>query len=107
MNNDTATDRKWTERSNASASELMETEAMLQVLFDRSADAITLSDATSGVFLDVNDASVRITRAPNKAALLRGGADTISPKYQPDGSLSADKVKEVIRLAFEKGSHRF
>jgi PAS domain S-box-containing protein len=85
----------------------MENESMFRLLFERSADAITLLDPQTGAFLDVNDASVRVTGAPDKAALLRGGPELISPERQPDGSLSTDKVKAVIRLAFEQGSHRF
>jgi PAS domain S-box-containing protein len=107
MNSDTPANRKWNERSNADEAEFMETESMFRLLFERSADAITLLDPATGTFLDVNDASVRITGAPDKAALLRGGPEIISPKYQPDGMLSVDKVKSVIQLAFEKGSHRF
>jgi PAS domain S-box-containing protein len=107
MINDECDNRKWTERSSAPESAIMETETMLRLLFERSADAITLSDPSTGAFLDVNDASVRITGAPDKASLLRGGPEMISPKFQPDGKLSVDKVKEVIGLAMEKGSHRF
>jgi len=80
---------------------------MFRLLFERSADAITLLDPLTGAFVDVNEASVRMTRAPDKNALLRGGPELLSPKHQPDGTLSADKVKTVIQLALEHGSHRF
>ena len=107
MNNDPGAGRKWNQRSNADVADFVETDSMFRLLFERSADAITLLDPATGSFLDVNDASVRITGAPDKAALLRGGPELISPKHQPDGSLSAEKVKTVIQLAFERGSHRF
>ncbi len=80
---------------------------MFRLLFEHSADSMTLLDPVTGTFLDVNEASVRAVGAPNKEALLRGGPELLSPKYQPDGSLSAEKVKTVIQLAFEQGSHRF
>ena len=48
-----------------------------------------------------------MTGAPSKAALLGSNPRIISPERQPDGSLSADKVKAVIQLAIEHGSHRF
>lgn len=98
---------KWTERPSAGPSELSDTAGMFRLLFERSADAMTLQDPLTGVFLDVNDASVRITGAPDKAALLGSNPGIISPEYQPDGSLSADRVKEMIQLAMERGSHRF
>lgn len=98
---------KWTERPSAAGTELSDTAPMFRLLFERSADAMTLQDPLTGVFLDVNDASVRITGAPDKAALLGSNPSIISPEYQPDGSRSADKVKAVIQLAMERGSHRF
>lgn len=107
MNTDASEERKWTERSNADGAGLMETESMFRLLFERSADAITLIDPLTGGFVDVNDASVRITGAPDKAALLRGGPELFSPQYQPDGVLSAEKIKIVIQRALERGSHRF
>lgn len=98
---------KWTERPSAAESEMSDSASMFRLLFERSADAMTLQDPRTGAFLDVNDASVRITGAPSKAALLGGNPLSISPERQPDGSLSADKVQEVIRVALERGSHRF
>lgn len=80
---------------------------MFRLLFERSADAMTLQDPVTGAFLDVNAAAVRFTGAPSKEALLGSSPARISPERQPDGSLSADKVKEVIQLAIDRGSHRF
>ncbi len=80
---------------------------MFRLLFERSADAMTLQDPQTGAFLDVNEASVRLTGAPSKAALLGSNPILISPEHQPDGSLSADKVATMIQLALKHGSHRF
>ncbi len=107
MNNDESADRKWTERPSADATKTAENESMFRLLFERSADAITLQDPLTGAFLDVNAASVRLTGAPDKAALLGSNPVKISPERQPDGSLSAEKVREVIDRALEQGSHRF
>ena len=107
MNSHPAAGSKWTERSSASGAKFMEDDSMFRLLFERSADAITLLDPLTGKFVDVNAASVRIAGAPDKAALLRGGPAEISPEHQPDGTLSLDKVKEVFELAFERGSHSF
>ncbi|MDB6123280.1 MAG: sensor histidine kinase [Pedosphaera sp.] len=107
MINDESAKRKWNERPNAATPEIMETESMFRLLFERSADGISILDPSTGTFLDINDASVRMTGAPDKATLLRGGPALISPIYQPDGSLSEDKLKTVIQLAFAQGSYRF
>lgn len=80
---------------------------MFRLLFERSADAMTLQDPRTGEFLDVNQASVRITGAPNKAALLQRNPRAISPERQPDGSLSSEKSMELMQLAVDRGSHRF
>ncbi|MEI9863474.1 MAG: PAS domain S-box protein [Limisphaerales bacterium] len=100
-------DRKWNERTSAAEVKLVDNESMFRLLFERSADAMTIQDPLTGVFLDVNEASVRMTGAPDKAALLGSDPIIISPERQPDGSLSRDKVKTVIQIALELGSHRF
>ena len=107
MMSEDLSDRKWNERPSAAAAELVENESMFRLLFERSADAMTLQDPLTGAFLDVNDASVRITGAPSKAALLGSNPIIISPERQPDGSLSVEKVKTVIQVAMARGSHRF
>src|SRR5262245_44100718 len=107
MNSDLRADRELNGRSRPDEADSRETESMFRLLFERSADAITLLDPVTGIFVDVNEASVRMTGAPDKTALLRGGPEVISPKYQPDGSLSGEKVKAVIQLALQQGSHRF
>ena len=99
--------RQWTERPSAPDAAVSDNPGMFQLLFERSADAMTIQDPRTGVFLDVNEASVCITGAPNRAALLGSNPAAISPERQPDGSLSADKARAHIQLAVERGSHRF
>lgn len=107
MNNVSPENLQWTERSSAVEPALRENGPMFRLLFERSADAITLQDPATGMFLDVNEASVRMTGAPSKAALLGTHPAAISPERQPDGTPSAEKAQAVIRLAMERGSHRF
>src|SRR5438445_5567278 len=107
MINGLTEDGKWAKRPNAATSALGDITSMFRLLFERSADAMTLQDPLTGAFLDVNDAAVQMTGAPSKAALLNSDPVIISPERQPDGSLSAEKVKAVIQLAIERGSHRF
>src|SRR6478736_417596 len=107
MMNDSTAPGKWTKRPSASATALQDTESMFRLLFERSTDAMTLQDPLTGVFLDVNDASVRMTGASSKAALLGSNPAVISPQYQPDGALSSEKALAMIQLAVAHGSHRF
>jgi PAS domain S-box-containing protein len=76
-------------------------------LFERSADAISLFDPRLGVFVESNDAAARLIGAPDKAALANLELAQVAPVRQPDGQLSAEKAAEMIRLAIERGSHRF
>src|SRR5262245_56026010 len=99
MINDSAKQGKWTERPSVTPPPIIDNESMFRLLFERSADAMTLQDPATGAFLDVNDAAVRMTGAPSKEALLGSSPARISPERQPDGSLSADKVKEMIQFA--------
>jgi PAS domain S-box-containing protein len=80
---------------------------MFQRLFELSTDAMTVQDPLTGAFEDVNDATVRITGAPSKAALLGSNPARISPERQPDGTRSTEKARQMIQLAVERGSHRF
>ncbi len=107
MRADSTDDGKWHERPSASPQGSSDTHSMFRLLFERSTDAFTLIDPQTGRFVDVNAASIQITGAPDKAAMLLLGPETISPAKQPDGSDSAGKIKEIVALAFEKGSHRF
>lgn len=105
--NDPTTTGKWTERPSAEPAELGDNDTMFRLLFERSTDAMTLQDPVTGRFLDVNEASVRITGAPDKAALLGSSPTIISPEFQPDGTASALKARDMIQIAVDHGSHRF
>ncbi len=84
-------------------------------LFENSPDAILIID--NDRFVDCNPAAATMLRFPSKEALLErysGGADTLrahpgefSPPRQPDGRDSYEKANEMMKIAFEKGSHRF
>jgi PAS domain S-box-containing protein len=88
-------------------SPLGNTESMFRLLFERSADAMSLFDPETGRFVESNAAVVRQVGAPNKEALGNVSPTEISPEYQPDGRLSAEKAAEVAGLALKNGSHRF
>lgn len=104
--------RRRMEKANAELtsafSALSESESKFRLLFERSADAILLMDATKGPkFIDCNEAAVRLLGYRSKddvVALPPGG---ISPERQPDGELSVPKAVEMVKLAIRNGSHRF
>ena len=98
--------RDITKRKDAEAA-LLQSEARFRSLFERSADAMSLFDPQSGRFIESNQAVVRQTGAPSRAALGNASPAEISPERQPDGRLSSEKVKEMVKLALTQGSHRF
>jgi len=85
----------------------MDREPMFRLLFERSADAIMLLDPQAGVFVDCNEAAVKLLRSSSKEALLQKKPSELSPTFQPDGQSSEDKTAEVIALATARGSYRF
>jgi PAS domain S-box-containing protein len=74
-------------------------------LFERSADAILIIEGET--FIDCNDATVKMLRYPRKEDVLKTHPSELSPPLQPDGRPSFEKANEMIKLAFERGSHRF
>jgi signal transduction histidine kinase len=88
-----------------------------KAFFELSPDAILIIEGDR--FVDCNPAAVRILRFPNKQALIdrytpgEGGnvlgahPAELSPPTQPDGRDSFEKADEMMKIAFERGSHRF
>jgi two-component system cell cycle sensor histidine kinase/response regulator CckA len=74
-------------------------------LFERSADAILFIEGE--MFVDCNDAAVKMLRCRNRAEVLSTHPSELSPETQPDGRPSFEKASEMIATAFERGSHRF
>jgi PAS domain S-box-containing protein len=97
---------QWNQRCSASQPAMNDPETMFRLLFERTADAMSLFDPQLGRFVESNEAVMRQVRAPNMEALRTSPAE-ISPERQPDGRLSAEKAKEMISIAIANGSHRF
>lgn len=76
-----------------------------RALFENSADAILIIDGDT--FVDCNQATVDMLRYDDKQQLLETHPSELSPPCQPDGRDSYEKANEMIRIAFEQGSHRF
>jgi PAS domain S-box-containing protein len=79
--------------------------ANLQLVFERSPDAILLFD--NGVYIDCNQAAVDMLRAAGKDELLSLSPSDLSPATQPDGASSSTKAQQMIAIALERGNHRF
>ncbi len=61
----------------------------------------------NGEFVDCNSATVSMLGYDRKEELINTPPFKLSPEFQPDGSSSFDKAEEMMRLAREKGNHRF
>jgi PAS domain S-box-containing protein len=91
----------------AAEAALRDSEARFRMLFEQSADAMSIFDPELGRFIESNDAVVRQSGAPNKEALGTASPAEISPERQPDGRLSSEKAAEMVQIALANGSHRF
>lgn len=74
-------------------------------LFEASADAILVIEGDR--FVDCNPATVAMLRYGSKGELLQTHPSELSPDFQADGRRSFEKANEMMRIALERGSHRF
>jgi len=73
--------------------------------WEKTSDAILI--LKNGVFVDCNEAAVKMLRANNKSQILTLQPSMISPETQPDGRRSEEKQHEMINVALEQGGNRF
>ena len=95
------TDRKLSEKM------LQESEKRYRNLFESSQDAMMTIEPPSWRFTSANTSMVRMFKTKNAAELFSHSPWALSPKWQPDGRVSTEKAKEMIRTAIRKGSHFF
>ena len=60
-----------------------------------------------GKFIKANDAILKMLHYDNREEFLNMHPSKVSPKYQPDGELSANKADLMMELCLKNGSHRF
>jgi PAS domain S-box-containing protein len=84
---------------------LQESERRFRCLFEDTKEAITLVE--DGRFIDANQAALAMLRMDGLDSLRHLMPADISPERQPDEQLSAVKAEEMVRIAFEAGSHQF
>ncbi|QPK64390.1 PAS domain S-box protein [Methylomonas sp. LL1] len=85
--------------------QLRQSEQRFRKLFEDSRQPVLLVE--NGRFIDANQATLDMMAMDSLDQLLNSAPEEISPKYQPDGQLSADKVVKVIDDAIRQGSNRF
>src|SRR5436190_1956427 len=101
------TDLEWTESPIAANPSLAENESMFRQLFERSADAMVLTDPQREILVDCNQAAIEMMRASSKEQLLLKHPADLSPKFQPDGCSSRERVHEDTARVLTNGTHRF
>lgn len=84
---------------------LKESEEKYRILFERSNDAMLVID--NNIFIDCNDATVRMLKYNSKTELLNTHPSKLSPEIQPDGSSSFEKAEAMMAIAVSNGSHNF
>lgn len=97
--------RDLTERL-ATEAQVQAVESRFRMLFEHYADAVLLQDTASGEYLDANRAALEMLRC-TREELVHAGPLSLSPERQPDGLLSEEKGKVMLKAALKKGSHRF
>ena len=58
-------------------------------------------------FIDCNNAAIEMMKSSSRDELLEIHPSEISPERQTDGHSSREKSEEMIKEAFEKGTHKF
>ena len=89
------------------ADALLESAAGFSSFFERNADAMSFFDPQTLRYIETNQAVVRLLGAPGREALRNASPVERWPERQPDGRLSIEKIREMIKLALTQGSHHF
>ena len=85
----------------------LKNEARFRMFFERSADAMSLLEPQTLRYIEANEAVVRLLGAPNREALRNTSPTERFPERQPDGRLSIEKARAMIKVALDQGSVRF
>ena len=84
-----------------------ESEERLKLLFERSIGPAFLLDGDTCTYIDCNEAALKFLRCPAKEQLTGLHPVTISPERQPDGSMSSERMRELIDSVLQEGAIRF
>jgi diguanylate cyclase (GGDEF)-like protein/PAS domain S-box-containing protein len=95
-----------TERK-AAQDAIKEAENKYRTLFEGSQDALMTIDTETGLFGSGNPAALKLFGLSTQEELVKLNPADLSPLYQPDGQNSMTKSREMLDIAFNKGSHYF
>jgi PAS domain S-box-containing protein len=84
-----------------------ESEERFKLLFERSIDPTFLLDGDTCTYIDCNEAALKFLRCPAKEQLTGLHPVTISPERQPDGSMSSERMRELIDSLLQERAIRF
>ncbi len=78
---------------------------VVATLFENISDPVSVLE--NGVFVDCNEATLKMLQVDSKDKIIGRTPWDISPEFQADGKRSVDKANEMINICLEKGSNRF
>jgi PAS domain S-box-containing protein len=87
--------------------ELKKSEEKHRILFVSSRDAIMTLEPPAWTFTSGNPATLELFSAKDEADFISYAPWQLSPDKQPDGQNSKEKVKKMIEIAMQNGSHFF
>ncbi len=82
-----------------------ESEEKFRLLFEKSCDPILLLDGNA--YIDCNEATLKCMRCSRREQIIGLHPWDLSPGRQPDGRLSSEKAREILRATAIKGTNRF
>jgi len=86
---------------------LNESDERFKLLFERSIDPAFLLDGDTCTYIDCNEAALKFLSCPAKEQLTGLHPVKISPEKQPDGSMSSERIRELIDTVLQEGAIRF
>lgn len=86
---------------------LRKSEKWFRSIFESSHDAMMTLEPPSWRFTSANSAMVWMFRAKDEVKFTSYEPWALSPKRQPDGSVSDEKARKMIETAMRKGAHFF
>ncbi len=85
---------------------LIENEEKYRSIYFKSREAFTIL-GLDGYFISANPSAIKLYGCINEAQFSKRTPIDLSPEFQPDGSLSSIKAREMIKKAVKEGSHFF
>ena len=85
--------------------QIKEQKMVFETLYQKSADGIWL--LKEGLFIDCNEAIVKMFKTTDKRKLINVSLADLSPEFQPDGQSSYEKSKWMNSIASKEGVHKF